>query len=45
MVILVAVLIAVVLIGLVALVADTARFAARAGGYPPVDLTHRSYSA
>jgi hypothetical protein len=43
MVILVAVLIALVLAGLVALVADTMRVAARVGGYPPVELTHRAY--
>ena len=39
-----AVLIALVLFGLVALVADTLRVAARVGGYPPVELTHRAYA-
>ena len=43
MVILVAVLIALVLFGLVAIVADTMRIGARIGGYPPVELTHRAY--
>lgn len=45
MVILVAALIALVLFGLVALVADTMRFAARVGGVPTPDLTHRAYGA
>jgi hypothetical protein len=44
MVILSAILIALVLAGLVALVADTVRTAARVGGYPPVELTHRAYA-
>jgi len=43
MVILAALLIALVLAGLVALVADTVRIGARVGGYPPVELTHRAY--
>ena len=45
MAILIAVLIALVLAGLVALVVDTVRMAPRIGGYPPVDLTHRAYGA
>jgi len=45
MVILVAVLIALVLLGLAALVADTVRFADRIGGTAPLDLTHRAYLA
>jgi hypothetical protein len=45
MAIFVAVLIAFVLFGLVALVADTMRTAARVGGYPPVEFTHRAYGA